>query len=107
MNRPHPPAAPNHELSALACPRHAHEVDLFSEGAQEHWYEAYPLLHDAMPVVRLEGEGPTPDSDGFILTKHEDIARVVKDPERFPPRIHDRHCPDRTSTKCGQNTPWG
>ena len=34
---------PNHELSALACPRHAHEVDLFSGGAQEHWYEAYPL----------------------------------------------------------------
>jgi len=79
---------PNHGLSPMACPRHAGEVDLFSEGAQEHWYEAYPLLHETTPVVRLEGEGASPEADGFILTKHEDIARVVKDPTRFPPRVH-------------------
>ena len=96
---------PNHELSALACPRHAHEVDLFSGGAQEHWYEAYPLLHDAMPVVRLEGEGPTPDTDGFILTKHEDIARVVKDPERFPPRIHEAIVQIEQAQNAGKTLP--
>ena len=96
---------PNHELSALACPRHAHEVDLFSGGAQEHWYEAYPLLHDAMPVVRLEGEGPTPDADGFILTKYEDIARVVKDPERFPPRIHEAIVQIEQAQNAGKTLP--
>ena len=65
------------------------DVDLFAEGAQEHWYEAYSILHAECPVVRLEGEGQTKDQDGYILTKYEDIARVVKDPERFPPRIHE------------------
>lgn len=79
---------PNHDLSPMACPATVSDVDLFGSGAQEHWYEAYALLHEATPVVRLEGEGATPDTDGFILTKHEDIARVVKDPDRFPPRLH-------------------
>ena len=32
------------------------DVDLFAEGAQEHWYEAYSILHAECPVVRLEGE---------------------------------------------------
>ena len=60
------------------------DVDLFADGAQEHWYEAHPILHAECPVVRLAGEGQTEEQDGYILTKYEDIARVVKDPERFP-----------------------
>lgn len=79
---------PNHALSPMRCPHQASDVDLFGEGAQEHWYEAYPLLHEAQPVTRIAGEGITPGSDGYLLTKYEDIARVVKDPERFPPRLH-------------------
>ncbi|MGE0621549.1 MAG: cytochrome P450 [Pseudomonadales bacterium] len=63
------------------------DVDLFAPGAQEHWYEAYPILHAEAPVVRLPGEGLTPGTDGFILTRYEDINRVVRDPERFPPTI--------------------
>ena len=31
-----------------------------------------------MSVVRLPGEGYQPGSDGYILTKYEDIARVVQ-----------------------------
>ena len=75
----------NHKLSQLQCPVTLNDVDLFSPGAQEHWYEAYEILHREAPVYRIPGEGTTPQHDAFILAKHEDIARVVKDPERFPP----------------------
>ena len=68
-------------------PRTLAEVDLFAPGAQEHWYEAYAILHDEAPVQRLVGEGLTPGTDAFVLTKYEDIARVVKDWERFPPTL--------------------
>ena len=78
---------PNHALSAMHCPVHLRDVDLFAPGAQEHWYEAYEILHREAPVLRLPGEGPTPGSDGFILTKYADIAPVVRDPVRFPPTL--------------------
>ena len=84
-----PSKTPNHALSAQACPMSLADVDLFADGAQEHWYEAYPILHAECPVVRLEGEGQTEEQDGYILTKYEDIARVVKDPERFPQCLHE------------------
>ncbi|MEQ8483766.1 MAG: cytochrome P450 [Pseudomonadales bacterium] len=78
---------PNHQLSPLQCPMALEDVDLFSPGAQEHWYEAYPILHRESPVLRLPGEGFEPGSDGYILTKYEDISRVVRDPVRFPPTL--------------------
>ena len=68
----------------MRCPVHADDVDLFSEGAPEHWYEAYDILHDEDPVHRIPGEGFLPDTDAFVLTKHDDIAAVVRDQERFP-----------------------
>jgi len=70
-----------------SAPRSLAEVDLFAPGAQEHWYDAYAILHAEAPVQRLPGEGLTPGSDAFVLTKYEDIARVVKDWERFPPTL--------------------
>ncbi len=70
-----------------STPRTLAEVDLFAPGAQEHWYDAYRVLHAESPVQRLPGEGLTPGSDAFVLTKYEDIARVVKDQERFPPTL--------------------
>ena len=76
---------PNHFLTDMKCPVNLDEVDLFSPGAQEHWYDAYPILHREAPVYVLKGEGLTPGTDGFVLTKHEDINRVVRDAERFPP----------------------
>ena len=75
---------PNHNLSPMGCPMHAADVDLFSEGAPEHWYEAYDILHGESPVHRIPGEGFEPGTDAFILTKHEDIAAVVRDQDRFP-----------------------
>ena len=69
------------------APRILADVDLFAPGAQEHWYQAYAILHAEAPVQRLPGEGLTPGSDAFVLTKYADIARVVKDWERFPPTL--------------------
>jgi len=79
---------PNHELSPQGCPVHLEDVDLFAAGAQEHWYEAYPILHEQEPVVRLPGEGMRSGTDGFILTRYEDIRQVVRDPVRFKPTLH-------------------
>ena len=73
----------NHELSPMNCPVRLEDVDLFGEGAQEHWYEAYEILHRDEPVLRIEGGGLTPGSDAFVLTKHHDVTTVVKDPVRF------------------------
>jgi len=78
---------PNHQLSEMRCPVRLEDVDLFGPGAQEHWYEAYDLLHEHSPVHRLAGGGFVPGTDAFVLSKHEDIATVVRDPERFPPLL--------------------
>lgn len=67
----------------MASPETLGDVDLFGAGAQERWYEAYPILHAEAPVLRLPGEGLNGQGDGFVLCAYEDIARVVKDPERF------------------------
>ncbi len=75
---------PDHEQSAMQCPVHVEDVDLFSAGAPEHWYEAYDILHSEAPVHRIPGEGFEPGTDAFVLTKHEDIAAVVRDQDRFP-----------------------
>ncbi len=69
----------------MACPARAEDVDLFGPGCQEHWYQAYPLMHADSPVQVLRGEGVNPGEDAFVLTCFEDIERVVKDPERFTP----------------------
>ena len=75
---------PNHALSPMRCPTHLKDVDLFSPGASEHWYAAYDILHAQAPVHRIPGEGFEPGTDAFILCKHEDIARVVRDERRYP-----------------------
>lgn len=82
-------ARQTHEASDhhAASPRRLADVDLFAPGAQEHWYEAYAILHEHAPVQRLPGEGLTPESDAFVLTKYEDIKRVVRDWDRFPPTL--------------------
>jgi cytochrome P450 len=67
----------------MRCPQTLADVDLFGEGAQEHWYEAYQILHRDQPVLRIVGGGLTPDSDAFVLTKHADVVAVLKDPVRF------------------------
>jgi cytochrome P450 len=90
MPRTEPRTAPNE----MKCPVDVDDVDLFSPGAQEHWYEAYPILHAKDPVRRIPGEGSVPGTDGFILTKYDDILRVVRDPERFPPGLTTPPKPD-------------
>lgn len=74
----------NHELSPMKCPVDLASVDLFGQGAQEHWYEMYEILHREAPVLRIEGGGIIPGTDAFVLTKHSDVSMVVKDNDRFP-----------------------
>jgi cytochrome P450 len=73
----------NHQLSAMGCPAGLSDVDLFGPGAQEHWYEAYEILHREQPVLRIPGGGLTEGTDAFVLTKLDDVTAVVKDPARF------------------------
>jgi cytochrome P450 len=76
---------PNHFLTEQKCPVQLEDVDLFAPGAQEHWYDAYPILHNEAPVVRLQGQGETQREDAYVLTRHEDINAVVRDWQRFTP----------------------
>ena len=69
------------------CPHCVEDIDLFAPGAQAHWYDAYALLHRDSPGHKLPGEGLVEGSDAYILTKHADIKRVVKDWDRFPPTL--------------------
>ncbi len=66
-------------------PHKLKDVDLFGPGAEELWYDAYAILHREAPVHHLPGEGLTPETDAFILSRYEDINRVVKDPIRYTP----------------------
>lgn len=74
----------NHQLGPMACPVGLDSVDLFGDGAPEHWYEAYEILHREAPVLPIPGGGLRPGTDAFVLTTHADVSLVVKDPERFP-----------------------
>jgi len=65
------------------CPVHLGDVDLFGDGAQEHWYEAYEILHRESPVLRIPDGGHSPGQDAYVLTKHADIELVVRNPDRF------------------------
>ena len=76
---------PNHDLSPMSCPVNLQDVDLFGPGCQEHWYEAYPILHEQAPVLVLPREGVDGQGDAYVLNCYEDIERVVKDPVRFTP----------------------
>ena len=73
----------NHDLSPMRCPVSLEDVDLFADGSQEHWYEAYEILHRSEPVYRIEGGGISAGSDAFVLTRHDDVTAVVRDPSRF------------------------
>ena len=69
------------------CPMALDDIDLFEPGAQKFWYESYEILHKESPVHKIPGEGTTKDTDGFIISKYEDIAYIVKDIVRFPPPV--------------------
>ncbi len=78
------PHASGHRADQITeCPVNLDDVDLFSPGAQEFWFDSYKILHDQAPVHRIAGEGGLPGTDAFILSKYDDIAMVVRDPEKF------------------------
>ncbi len=78
-----PHATGHRQEQVTGCPVNLDDVDLFSPGAQEYWFDSYKILHDEAPVHRIPGEGAIPGSDAYILSKYEDIAMVVRDPETF------------------------
>lgn len=55
------------------------EIDLFSDGSQEWWFDAYKVLREKMPVIKLPGQGRIPGTDAFIITRYDDIRRVARD----------------------------
>lgn len=52
-------------------------IDLFDPATQENWYPAYDRLREEQPVFRLPG------TQIYVLTRYEDIIRVVRDPKLF------------------------
>jgi cytochrome P450 len=75
-----------HDLAdARTCPAASGYPDLFASGAQQSWYDSYVVYHREAPVVRYEGEGLFPGTDAYLLTKYEDVSKVVKDWPRFTP----------------------
>ncbi len=54
------------------------DVDLFSPETQEDWYPSYHAILDQSPVY------PIPGRNMFLVSKFEDIAWIVRNPDRFP-----------------------
>ena len=59
------------------------KVDLFDIKTQQCPYDAYKTLRDEAPVYNIEG------TDMFVVTRYEDIRRVLMDPESFPSSSKD------------------
>lgn len=53
-------------------------VDLFDPEVQQCPYAAYKLLRDEAPVYRQPG------TDIYVVTRYDDVRRVLMDPETFP-----------------------
>jgi len=53
------------------------EPDLFGPEASKLWFETYRQLRETQPVYHVPG------SNLYVLTRHDDIAMVVRDSERF------------------------
>lgn len=52
-------------------------IDLSSVDVQKCPFEAYELLRDEAPVHHM------PDTGMYVISRYEDIAAIVRDPERF------------------------
>ena len=61
------------------------DIDLFSPETQEDWYPAYRAILEEAPVY------PIPGTDMFLVSKFEDIAWIVRNPERFPHNATGSH----------------
>jgi cytochrome P450 len=53
-------------------------VNLFDPGVQQCPYDAYRMLRDEAPAYRQPG------TDIYVVTRYEDVRRVLMDPETFP-----------------------
>ena len=59
------------------------KVDLFDPEVQQCPYPAYRTLRDEAPAYRIPG------TEMFVVTRHDDVRRVLTDPESFPSSAGD------------------
>lgn len=65
-------------------------INLFDPQLQQCPYEAYKRLRDEAPAYRIPG------TDMYVVTRYEDVRRVLTDPETFPSSAGNT--PYRTNT---------
>jgi cytochrome P450 len=65
-------------------PRSVDEVDLFDPETQEDWNPTYDLLREQAPVWQIPG------TNTFVLTRYDDIARVLRRTELFARGAEER-----------------
>lgn len=58
-------------------------IDLFDPATQENWYPAYQKLLDEHPVYQIPG------TSLYVLSRYEDIIRVVRDTKTFSNQPED------------------
>ncbi|MEN3977139.1 cytochrome P450 [Emcibacter sp. SYSU 3D8] len=54
------------------------DINFMDPVVQENWFEAYKVLHRDAPVYHMA------DLDMYIVTKYDDLDKVLKDPVGFP-----------------------
>ena len=69
------------------CPMALDDIDLFEPGAQSFGMTHMKYYIKNLLFIRYPAKGTTKDTDGFIISKYEDIAYIVKDIVRFPPPV--------------------
>ena len=60
------------------------DVDLFAPAQQQDPYPAYRVLRDEAPVWQMPGTG------WFVVTRHADVAEVVRKPETYSMRVGEK-----------------
>ena len=64
-------------MTTPGCPASIDEVDFYDPATQEDWYPTYDLLRAEAPVWKMPG------ANTYVLTRHEDIAMVLRRTDIF------------------------
>lgn len=59
-------------MGTAGHPTSVDEVDFYDPATQEDWYPTYDLLREQAPIWQMPG------TNTFVLTRHEDIAHVLR-----------------------------
>ncbi len=58
-------------------------IDLFDPATQEDWFPTYRKLLKDHPVYKV------PDSDMYVISRYDDIMKVIRDPKTFSTQLED------------------